>query len=127
MSDENRRIVRREMMLDLNYRLRLADCMFFAAAETLISAAALEDWSGRSEALRRIGEYGQSLRMIARDLSLVSAGKQAVFPPELAPWIFEGSDGDSAAQLQLKRLRVVAEGMELAVDRELLQMELRHE
>ena len=127
MNDENRQIVRREMMLDLNYRLRLADGLFFAAAETLVSAAALEDWNGRCETLRRIGAYGRALRTIARDLSLVSKGRQTVFPPELAPWIFEGSDGDIAAQLQLKRLRVIAEGMELAVDGELLQMELRHE
>ena len=52
MSERSRQILLREMILDLHYRLRLADDLFCDAAESLVSAATLEDWNSRSEALR---------------------------------------------------------------------------
>ena len=127
MSERSRQVLRREMILDLHYRLRLADDLFCDAAESLVSAAALEDWSSRSEALRKIGAYSQALRVIHQDHCRITEGKRAVFPAELAEWVFELPEGEVSAQLHLERLRAIAEGLELVLDRELLKTELRHE
>ena len=127
MSEKSRQILRREMILDLHYRLRLADDLFCDAAESLVSAAALEDWNSRSEALRKIGAYSRALRIIHQDHCRITEGKRAVFPAELAEWVFELPEGEVTARLHLERLRAVAEGLELVLDRELLKTELRHE
>ncbi|MBQ9336759.1 MAG: hypothetical protein IJS14_05625 [Lentisphaeria bacterium] len=127
MRDRNQQILFREMVLDLHYRLRLADDLFCGAAESLVSAAALENWGSRGEAVRKIREYSQALQIIHQDFCLVVEEKRAVFPPDLAEWVFDRPDGEAAAQLHLKRLHAIAEGLELVLDRELLQMELHHE
>ena len=123
MSGSCRQVLLKEMVLDLHYRLRLADEVFCKAAESLVSAVALENWNSRSEAIRKIREYSQALRIIHQDHCLVMEGKRAVFPAELPEWVFELPDGESSAQLHLKRLRAIAEGLELVLDRELLRME----
>ena len=127
MSERNRQILFREMILGLRYRLRLADDLFCDAAESLVSAAALENWTSRSEAVRKIHEYSQALRIIHLDYCRITEGKRAVFPAELEEWDFELPDGETAAQLHLERLHAIAGGLELVLDRKLLQMELRHE
>lgn len=127
MSERSRRILLREMILDLHYRLRLADGLFCDAAESLVSAAALEDWNSRSEALRKIGAYSQALRIIHQDRCRIMEGKRAVFPAELGEWVFELPEGEAAARLHLERLHAIAGGLELVLDRELLKTELRHE
>ena len=127
MSNRNQEILLREMILDLHYRLRLADDMFCSAAESLVSASALENWSSRSEAVRKIREYSQALRIIHQDFCRILDGKRAVFPAELAEWVFDHPDGESAAQLHLKRLHAIAEGLGLTLNRELIQMVNRHE
>ena len=114
----------REMILDLHYRLRLADDLFCNAAESLVSAAALENWNSRSEAVRKIREYSQALRIIHQDQCRIMEGKHAVFPAELEEWFFDLPDGETKAQLHLERLHAIAEGMELVLDRELLKMEV---
>jgi len=124
MSENSRRVLLREMILDLHYRLRLADDLFCHAAESLVSAAALENWSSRSEAVRKIRAYAQALRIIHQDHCRIVEGRHAVFPAELEEWIFDLPDGETKAQLHLERLRVIAEGMELVLDRELLKMEV---
>ena len=80
MKDRNQRVLFKEMIFDLHYRLRLADDLFCRAAEDLVAAAALEEWSSRAAAVRSIGEYSGALRVIDQDLSLILEGKQAVFP-----------------------------------------------
>ncbi len=127
MKDRNQRVLFKEMIFDLHYRLRLADDLFCRAAEDLVAAAALEEWSSRAEAVRSIGEYSGALRVIDQDLSLIVEGKQAVFPADLPEWVFDLPDGEFKGQLHLKRLHGIAEAMELAVSRELLQMEIHHE
>lgn len=127
MSERSRQVLRREMILDLHYRLRLADDLFCDAAESLVSAAALETWSSRSEALRKIGEYSQALRVIHQDHCRITEGRRAVFPAELAEWVFELPEGEVSARLHLERLRAIAAGLELALNRELLRMEFSHE
>ena len=122
MLDRNQRVLLREMILDLHYRLRLADDLFCEAAESLVSASALENWGSRSEAVRKIREYSQALQIIHQDFLRIIEEKHAVFPPDLAEWIFDLPDGEIKAQLHLERLHAIAEGLELALNRELLRM-----
>ena len=124
MSERSQQILIREMILDLHYRLRLADDLFCHAAESLVSAAALENWSSRGEAVRKIREYSQALQLIYQDHCRIVEGKHAVFPAELAEWIFELPDGETKVQLHLERLHAIAEGMELVLHRELLKTEV---
>lgn len=123
MRDTSQQILFREMILDLHYRLRLADDLFCSAAESLVSAAALEDWKSRSEVILDIRKYSQALQIINSDLCRIIEGKRAVFPAELSEWIFDFPDGENKAQLQLERLHAAAQGMEMAVNRELLHLE----
>ncbi|MBQ7695032.1 MAG: hypothetical protein IJT50_07885 [Lentisphaeria bacterium] len=127
MSERSQQVLLREMILDLHYRLRLADELFCDAAESLVSAAALEDWNSRSEALRKIGEYSRALQVIHQDRCRITEGKKAVFPAELPEWVFELPEGEVTARLHLERLHTIAAGLELALNRELLRMEFSHE
>ena len=124
MSEKSQRILFREMIFDLHYRLRLADDLFCDAAESLASAAALENWNSRSEAVRKIREYSRALQIIHQDHCRIMEGKHAVFPPDLEEWIFDLPDGETRAQRHLERLHAVAMGLELVLDRELLKMEV---
>ena len=72
------------MILDLHYRLRLVDDLFCSAAESLVSAAALEDWKSRSEVILKIRAYSQTLQIINADLCRIIEGKRAVFPADLS-------------------------------------------
>lgn len=122
MHDRNQKVLLREMILDLHYRLRLADDLFCEAAESLVSASALENWDSRSEAVRKIREYSQALQIIHQDFLRIIEEKHAVFPPDLAEWIFDLPDGEIKVQLHLERLHAIAEGLELALNRKLLRM-----
>lgn len=123
MSKKRQPILFREMILDLHYRLRLVDDLFCSAAESLVSAAALEDWKGRSEVILKIRAYSQALQIINADLCRIIEGKRAVFPADLSEWIFDFPDGEFKVQNQLERLHVIAQGIEMAINRELLHME----
>ena len=127
MNERSQEILLREMILDLHYRLRLADDLFCETAESLVSAAALETWESRSEAIRMLREYSQALRIIHQDCMQILKGKHAVFPADLEEWICDRPDGELAMRLQLERLHSIAESLELMLDRELLKMEVRNE
>ena len=124
MSERSRQVLFREMILDLHCRLRLADDLFCHAAESLVSAAALENWNSRSDAVRKIREYSQALRIIHQDFRRILEDKHAVFPAELEEWIFDLPDGETGAQRHLERLHAIAGGLELVLGRELLKMEV---
>lgn len=127
MSSKSYQILFREMILDLYYRLRLADDRFCGAAESFVSAATLEEWKSRSEFIQKIREYSQALQLINVDLCRIVEGKRVVFPTELAEWIYDLPNGEVMAQIHLERLHIIAEGLEMAVNSELLYMELKHE
>ena len=127
MSERKQPILFREMILDLHYRLRLADDLFYSAAESLVSAAALEDWKSRSEVILKIRAYSNALQIINADLCRIVEGKQAIFPVELSDWIFDLPDGETKVQRQLERLHAIAEGLEMTVNRELIHMEFGNE
>ena len=127
MGDRSKQILFREMILDLHYRLRLADDLFCKTAESFVSAAALEEWKSRSEVILKVNEYSQALQIINADLCRIVEGKQAIFPVELSDWIFDLPDGETKVQRQLERLHAIAEGLEMTVNRELIHMEFGNE
>ena len=114
----------REMLLDLNYRLRLADDLFCRSADKLLSAAALEDWASRVEAAAGINDYEQALRLIERDLLRLTDHTRVVFPAELPEWRADEPDCEEGCDRQLKHLHWIAESMELAVNSRLLRLSL---
>lgn len=125
MADKIRSVLVREMLYDLAYRLRLADDLFVQAAESLASASVLEEWESRSEACRRIRAYARALRIIDCDLSHTVEGRVVVFPAEIEAWNFGEPGGCELARQLLTRLHTVARGMEFAVERELLRLEVK--
>ena len=127
MRGKSQQILFREMVLDLHYRLRLADDLFCNTAESLVAAAALEEWQSRSEVIQNIREYSQALQIINADLCRLVEGKRAIFPAELSEWIFDQPDGENKLQLHFERLHAIAEGLEMTVDREFLHPEFGHE
>jgi len=126
MRDSNQQVLFREMILDLHYRFRLADELFCKAAESFVAAAA-EDWEKRSTVIQNLREYSQALQIINQDFCRIVKGQHAVFPAELAEWVYDLPDGEIKVQLYLERLRAIAEGEAMAVNRELLHMEFNHE
>ncbi len=127
MKDQNQRIFFREMVLDLHYRLRMADELFCEAAESFVASVAFDEWENRRKVIGNIREYARALQIIDADFSRIVTGRQVVFPAELGEWIYDFADGESKVQSHLERLRAIADGLEMAVDRELLRMELSDE
>ena len=111
------------MVIDLCYRLRLADDLFCRAAENFVAAATLEEWQSRSEVIENLREYARSLQIINADFCRIIEGKQALFPAELPDWIFELPDGESKVQNYLEHLHNIAKALKMTADRELLHME----
>lgn len=124
MPDKNQMILYREMLLDLHYRFSLAEELFCHAAESLISASALEGWRGKREALFKINAYSNALQIIHADLYRILEEKRAVFPPDLQDWIWDQPDAEAKVSLHLERLHVVAEGLQTEVSKELLRLEV---
>lgn len=114
----------REMLVDLNYRLRLADDLFCRCADRLLSASALEDFESRAEAAAGINGYERTLRLIERDLLRLTDQTEAVFPAELTEWRAGEPDCEEICGRQLKHLHWIAGNMELAVNSRLLRLSL---
>lgn len=108
----NQRILYREMLLDLCYRLRLADDIFCRVAEGLAVAMAVDDFSLKAAATAALRDFAGSLRIVHADYWLVLPGQRAVFPPEPAVWQWDEPDADVALPLLLERLQGIAQGME---------------
>ena len=108
----NQHILYREMLLDLGYRLRLADDIFCRVAEALAAAIAVDDFSLKKAAIAAMRDYAGSLRIVYADYWQVLDGQRAVFPPEPAVWHWDEPDVDVALPLLLERLRGIAQGME---------------
>ncbi len=123
MSDRSQQVLFQEMILDLHYRLCLADAMFCDTAENFVSAAVLEDWEGRSRTIQGIREYSQALQLINVDFCQIIDGKDAAFPEELGGWVYDSADGELKIQNQLERLHVIAEGLDMVLKREYLHLE----
>lgn len=108
----NQHILYREMLLDLCYRLRLADDIFCRVAEALTAAMAVDDFSLKAAAIAALRDYAASLRIVYADYRRVCVVQCVVFPPEPCGWQWDEPDADAALPLLLERLQGVAQGME---------------
>ena len=108
----NQHILDREMLLDLCYRLRLADDIFCRVAEALTAAMAVDDFSLKAAAIAALRDYAASLRIVYADYRRVCVVQCVVFPPDPAVWQWDEPDADAALPLLLERLQGIAQGME---------------
>ena len=115
----------REMILDLCYRLRLADDLFVRVSAAVVSAASQEELEYREQAIRLLAAYAKALRVIYADFQRVQAGHRAVFPAVVEMWQWDAPDGLGQVVGTLERLHAIADGMQGRLDAELLKMEAR--
>ena len=113
----------REMLLDLCFRLRLADDLFVRASAAVVSATAAEDFEYKEQAVRKLCEYAKALRVIYVDFQRVLEGHRVVFPAEVDLWQWDEPNGLAQAVDTLERLHSIADGMLLKLDAELRRKE----
>lgn len=122
MPDINNTIYR-EMVLDLIYRLRLADELFCRVTDMVMSAMSMDDADGRQQAVEQLHAYAQSLQVIHADFLHVLDGHHVAFPAAFQLWQWYEADGDEIVAQTLERLHAIAEGMELKLNTAMLKME----
>lgn len=122
MPDINNTIYR-EMVLDLIYRLRLADELFCRVTDMVMSAMSMDDADGRQQAVEQLHAYAQSIQVIHADFQHVLDGHHVAFPADIQLWQWYESNGDEIVARTLERLHAIAEGMELKLNTAMLKME----
>ena len=124
MSDIGNTIYR-EMVIDLLYRLRLADDLFCQATDLLMSAMGMEDADCKREAVEAIRGYGRALQVVYADFRHLVDGRHVVFPPEISFWQWNEPDGEDTIAMTVERLHAIAEGMGMKLNSEMLKQEVR--
>lgn len=114
-----------EMVVDLLYRLRLADDLFCHASETVLAAISLGGISGKAEAVESLRSYAKALRVIYADFLHVIKGHHIVFPAEMSLWQWNESGCDVAFVQAVERLHSIADGMEMKLSGEMVKREVR--
>ena len=109
----NKNTIYREMVLDLLYRLRLADEIFCQATETAISAMSQSKASGKKETVELVRAYAKALKVIYADFLHVMQGQHVVFPADVSLWQWNEPDGEQTMANTIERLHDIAEGMEM--------------
>ena len=118
MSDAKNTIYR-EMVMDLLYRLRLAEDLFCLASSSVMSAIGLGDASSRQEAVALLRSYAKALQVIYADFRHVADGQHVLFPAEVALWQWNEPDGEETIARVIERLHSIAEGMEMKLNAEM--------
>lgn len=121
---EKRNTIYREMVMDLIYRLRLAEDMFCQATDGVMSAIGMDDIAGKMQAVEQLRSYSLSLQVIHADFLRVIEGQHAVFPPEVSLWQWNEPNGDECIVRTLERLHLIEEGMEQKLNDEMVKMEV---
>ncbi len=122
---ETKNTIYREMVMDLLYRLRLADDLFCQTSDAVISALSLGEISGKKEAAEALCSYAKALRVIYVDFLHVIEGQHVVFPAEVSLWQWNEPDGEDIIARTIERLHAIAEGMEMKLNAEMLKWEVR--
>ena len=122
---ETKNTIYREMVMDLLYRLRLADDLFCQTSDAVISALSLGEISGKKEAVEALCSYAKALRVIYVDFFHVIEGQHVVFPAEVSLWQWNEPDGEDIIAQTIERLHAIAEGMEMKLNAEMLKWEVR--
>lgn len=113
-----------EMVLDLCYRLRLADDVFCEAADAIVSAMKNHDFAEKERAIGLVHDYSRALQVIYVDFARVIHGCHVVFPAEVAAWQWNEPEGDSVMERTVERLHAIAESMEMKAHAEVLKAEV---
>ena len=122
---ECKNTIYREMVIDLLYRLRLADDLFCQASDAVMSAFGLEDSAGKAEATLLLRSYAKALQVIYADFLHLVEGQHIVFPAEVSLWQWNEPDGEEAIARIIERLHIIAEGMEMRLDAEIVKQEVQ--
>ena len=122
---ESKNTIYREMVIDLLYRLRLADDLFCQASDAVMSAIGLEHAAGKAEATSLLRSYAKSLQVIYADFLHLVDGLHVVFPAEVTLWQWNEPDGEGAIARIIERLHTIADGMEMRLDAEMARQEVR--
>lgn len=122
---ETKNTIYREMVMDLLYRLRLADDLFCQTSDAVISALSLGEISGKKDAVEALCSYAKVLRVIYVDFFHVIEGQHVVFPAEVSLWQWNEPDGEDIIARTIERLHAIAEGMEMKLNAEMLKWEVR--
>ena len=112
-----------EMLIDLAFRLHLADDAFCNAARHLARASENTGWRVRRAGSRAVAEYSARLRMVSADAVKLIQFTPPRFPAIPAVWCWYEPDGLSESITALERLHVTALAIEQRVNRELLTIE----
>ncbi len=113
-----------EMLLDVCYRLRLADDLFCQASNAVMSSMKNALFSEKEQAIALINDYSQALQIIYTDFLHVISGCHVTFPSNLAGWQWNEPDAVEQIMRTLERLHDIAEGMEIKLDVALLKKEV---
>jgi len=122
---ESQNTIYREMVLDLLYRLRLADELFCQVTDMVMSAMSMEDAVGRKQSVERLHYYTQALQVIYADFLRVMDGHHVTFPANIQVWQWYQADGEELIAQSLERLHAIAESMELKLNTEILKIEAK--
>ena len=122
---ETKNTIYREMVMDLLYRLRLADDLFCQTSDAVMRALSLEDISEKKGAVASINSYAKALRVIYADFLHVIEGQHVVFPAEVFLWQWNEPDGEDIIARTIERLHAIADGMEMRLNAEMLKLEVR--
>ena len=122
---ESKNTIYREMVIDLLYRLRLADDLFCQASDSVMSAIGLDDAAGKAEATSLLRSYAKSLQVIYADFLHLVEGQHVVFPAEVSLWQWNEPDGEVAIARIIERLHTIADGMEMRLNAEMARQEVR--
>ena len=120
---EHKNTIYREMVIDLLYRMRLADDLFSQASDAVISAIGLEDVSAKTEATACLRSYAKSLQVIYADFHHLVEGQHVLFPAEVSLWQWNELNGEEVITHVIERLHAIAEGMEMKLNAEMSMQE----
>ena len=122
---DSRNTIYREMVIDLLYRMRLADGLFCQTTDLVMSAMGMEDTEGKRQAVEAVRGYAKSLQVIYADFMHVIDGRHIVFPAEISLWQWNEPNGMDTIAMTIERLHAIAEGMEMKLNAEKLKWEVR--
>ena len=106
----------REMLLDIRYRLRLAEGLYDEAGKGLVNAVSLEDFAAKAQTIEQTHAYTQALQIIYADFLHLSDDCHVSFPVEPSLWQWNEPNGDEAIATTLDRLKDIADGLEMKLD-----------
>ena len=121
---DSKNTIYREMVLDLLYRLNLADEIFCQATETAMSAISQGNVLGKRETVEQVHSYAKALKVIYADFLHVIEGQHVMFPADVALWQWNEPGGEQTVASTIERLHAIAEGMEMRLNAEIVKMEV---